>query len=71
MQKKQRRKYIAQPETNDERIDSEDTRQFRVVSHPPKSDLENSCENIRNNADLTELKSINFENLGREEKNLI
>ena len=67
MQKKQRRKYIAQPKKDDERIEFEDTSQFRVVSHTPKSNLENIYDNVKNNADLIGLKSINFEKLGREE----
>ena len=40
-----------------------------MVIYPPKFDLENICENIRNNAYLTGLKSINFGKLEREEKN--
>ena len=52
MQKKPRRKYIAQLETDDERTESKDISQFRVVSHAPKFDLENICENFRDNADL-------------------
>ena len=53
MQKKPRRKYVAQPETNDERTKSENISQFKVVIHFPKSDLENICDNVRDNVDLT------------------
>ena len=42
-----------------------------MVSHTLKSNLENICENVRNNADLTILKNIDFGKLGREEQNLI
>ena len=42
-----------------------------MVSHTPLSDLENICENVRNNANLSGLKNIDFEKLGREEKNLV
>lgn len=42
-----------------------------MVSHPPKFFIENIYENVRNNVDLTSLKSVNFEKLGREEKNLV
>ena len=42
-----------------------------MVSHTPKYDLENICENVRYNVDLTNLKNVDFGKLGREEKNLI
>ena len=67
MQKKKRRKYVAPPEIDDE----EDTSQFWVVIHSPKFDLENICDNIKDNADMTRLKNINFGKLAREEKNKV
>ena len=42
-----------------------------MISQKPLFDLENICENVRNNADLSSLKNIDFEKLGREEKNLV
>ena len=42
-----------------------------MVSHTTKSDLENICDNIRDNANLTSLKSIDFNKLSREEKNIV
>ena len=42
-----------------------------MVSHTPQSDLENICENVKNNVDLSGLKNIDFDKLGREEKNLV
>ena len=42
-----------------------------MVSHKPKFDLENLCENIKNNANLSGLKNIDFEKLKREEKNQV
>lgn len=39
--------------------------------HSPKSDLENICDNVRDNADLTGLKNIEFGKLGRKDQNLI
>ena len=69
--KKLRRKYIAQPDSNEERIESEDTSHFRVVSHATKSDLENICDNIKDNADLTGLKNIDFGKLSRDEQNMV
>ena len=70
-QKKLRRKYVAPPESDDERIESDDNSQFRVVSHTPKSDLENICDNIRDNANLFGLKGIDFNKLLREEQNMV
>ena len=47
---KNRRKYVAPLESDEERIESDENGQFRVVSHTTKSDLENICDNIRDNA---------------------
>ena len=55
-----RRKYIAQHDLDEEKIESKDISQFRVVSHTTKSNLENICDNIRDNADLTSLKGIDL-----------
>ena len=69
MQKK-RRKYVVQPDSEEERIESDDNSQFRVVSHPPKSIVDKICEEI-SNTDFNNLKSIDFNKLSREEKNRI
>ena len=71
MQKKLRIKYIAQLEKADEKIESEDTSQFRVVSHAPKSDLENISDNVKDNANLIRLKNIEFNKLDREDQNML
>ena len=42
-----------------------------MISHTPKSNLENIFHNVENNANLIGLKSINFEKLGREEENQV
>ena len=42
-----------------------------MVSHKPQYDLENICENVRNNVDLFGLKNIDFEKLKREGKNQV
>ena len=42
-----------------------------MVSHAPKSNLENIYNNVKDNVDMIGLKNINFGNLGREEKNQI
>jgi hypothetical protein len=68
---KKRRKYVAQQDSDEEeRIESEDINQFRVISHPPRSTIDTMCENIKN-ADFFDLKSIEFNNLSREEQNKI
>ena len=41
-----------------------------MVSHPPKSSIDTICENIKN-AYFSKLKKIEFNKLGREEKNMI
>ena len=57
-------------ESDEEKTKSENE-QFRVVSHTTKSNLENVCDIIRNNADLARLKTIDFNRLTREEKNIV
>ena len=42
-----------------------------MVSHNPLFDLENLCEDIKSNADLSSLRNIDFDKLGREEKNQV
>ena len=63
---RKRRKYVAQLDFDEERKESEDNNQFRVVSHPPKSTIDKLCEKIRN-ADLNDLKTLDFNKLSREE----
>ena len=58
---------MAPLESDEERTESDDNSQFRVVSHTPTFDLENSCDNIRDNANLSGLKDIEFNKLSREE----
>lgn len=71
MEKKKRKKNIAQPDYDEERIKSDDIIQFKVVSHKPLSNLENLCENVKNNADLSGLKNVDFDKLGRDEKSQV
>ena len=42
-----------------------------MVSHTPKSDLEIICENVKDNADLSDLKGIEFNKFSREQKNMV
>ena len=59
---------MAPLESDEERIESNDNSQFRVVSHTPKSDLENICDNVKDNVDLSSLKGLDFNKLSREDK---
>ena len=42
-----------------------------MVSHNPLSNLENLCENIKSDVDLSSLKHIGFDKLGKKEKNQV
>ena len=57
---------MAQPDSNEERTESDDNSQFKVVNHPPKSLVDKLCGNIRN-GDLTTLKNIDFNKLTKDE----
>ena len=41
------------------------------MSHSPSSDLDNLCENVRNNVDLLGFFHIESDNLGKIEKNQV
>ena len=56
---------MATPDTDKET--EEDISQFRVVSHPPKFDIDKIYDNIKENVDISELKNINFGKLTKEE----
>lgn len=53
------------------RTKSYDNNQFKVVSHSPSSDLDNICENIKNNTNLSGLTHIEFGKLRKIEMNQI
>ena len=59
------------PEYNEERTKFDDNSQFRVVSHTPKSNLQNICDNVRDNADFSCLKGLDFNKLSKEEQNMV
>ena len=50
---------------------TKDTSQFRLVSHPPKSEVDIICDNIKDNVDMSKLRDINFGKLSKEEQNRI
>ena len=61
---------MAQPNLDEEKIESNDNSQFKVVSHPPKSSIDKLCAKIRN-GDLKDLKNVDFNKLTKDEKNKI
>ena len=62
---------MAQAEFDEEKTESNDLTQFQVISHSPSSNLDHLCENIRNNVDLSGFSHIEFDNLGKIEKNQV
>ena len=60
---------MAQPDFDEEKIESDDNSQFKVVSHP-KSSIAKLCAKIRDD-DLKELKNLDFNKLSKDEKNKI
>lgn len=60
---------MAQPYSNEEKTELDDINQFKVVSHSRLSNLENLCENFKNNVDLSTFRHIDFDKLIKEEKN--
>lgn len=46
----------------------DDINQFNVVSHNPRSDLENLCENFKNKSNLSRCSHVDFDKLGKVEK---
>lgn len=68
-EKKRKRRYVAQPDYEDEeKTKSDDISHFRVVSHPQKPNLDKICDDVKN-ANFDNLKGINFEKPSREENN--
>lgn len=65
--KRQRRKYVASPDSDEE---EEDARKLQVVSDQ-KPTIDNICNNIEKNADLTKLKDIEFSKLTKAEQDKI
>ena len=61
---------MVQFDTDEEKIESQDNSQFKVVSHPPKSSIDKLCEKIRN-GDLNDIKNVDFNKLTKEEKNKV
>lgn len=63
---RKRKKYVAQPDTNEEeKTELDDISQFKVVSHP-KSSIDKLCKMIRND-DLNALNNVDFNKVTKEE----
>lgn len=64
---RKRRKYVAQPHSDEEETELEDINEFKVVSHAPQTIMDKLCSKIRSD-DLEGLKNLNFSKLTKEEK---
>lgn len=42
-----------------------------MVGHDPLSNLESLCKNVRNSVDLSRFSHVDFDNLGKVEKNQV
>ena len=67
---KKRRKLIVAPETDEEGTES-DEEQYRLVRRSTSSRLENVCNNIRDNADLSGLLTLEFNKLSKEQQRTV
>ena len=55
---------MATPESDEE---TEDTSQFRMVSHPPKSKVDIICDNSTDTTNMSRLRDLNFDRLSKNE----
>ena len=69
--KRLRRKNVAPTKFDGKKIESDDNNQFQVVIQSSSLDLDNLCENIRNNVDLFGFSHIEVDSLGKIEKNQV
>ncbi len=69
--KRPRRKYVAQLDSEEEKMKLDDNNQFKVVGYNPLLDLENLFENVRNSIDLLGFSHVDFDKLGKVEKNQV
>ena len=61
---------MAQLDSDEEKIESNDNSQFKVVSHPPKSTIDKLYTKIRS-GDLKDLNYLDLNKLNKEEQNKI
>ena len=62
---------MPQPESDEDKIELDDMIQFKVVSQYPSSDLDNLCDNIKSNVDLSSFTHIEFDKLGKVDQNTV
>lgn len=55
---------MPQPDLDEEKTESDELSQYKVVSHNPSSNIDNLCENIITNADLSGFTHVDFDKLG-------
>ena len=58
---------MAQPDLDEEKIESDENSQLKVVSHPPKFTIDKLCTKIQN-WDFKDLKNLDFNKLTKDEK---
>ena len=66
-----RRNYKQQDNLDEEKIESDELSQSKVVSQNPSSSIDNICENIKTNGDLSSFFHRYFDKLGIVDKNSI
>ena len=62
---------MPQPNSNEENTKSDDLIQYKVVSHNPSSKIDNLCANITTNVDLSGFTHVDFDKLGKFDKNKV
>ena len=67
---KKRRKLVVAPDTDEEGTESDED-QYRLARRSTSSRLENICNNIRDNADLSGLLTLDFNKLSKEQQNTV
>lgn len=69
--KRLKNKLVPQLDLDEEKIELDDLSQFKVVSHNPSSNLDNLCDNINSNVDLSSFTHIEFDKLGEAYQNKV
>lgn len=69
--KRLKKKSVPQPDSNEEKNESDDLSQYKVVSHNPSSNIDNLCENINTNLDLSGFTHVDFDKIGSVDKSKV
>ncbi len=59
---------MARPKSNEEKTETDDNSQFKVVSHPKKYSIDKLCTKIKHD-DLKDLNILDFNKLTKEDQN--